>query len=215
MRAGRRGLEIAGFLTLAFLCALVSNAFAGPSRKLAWIQRELAVRPSFLPPPPPAARPEPPPALLVDPAPKAAQAPGKRAAPLASEPVQNAISRFPPPSDAPQAELPSEDALWLHAHGALFLDARRSAAYAQGHIPGARCLPAWEDGLAEKVEQLALFTPDLKAPVVVYCSGGDCQDSHLLAQKLWLAGFRNLRIYTDGYPDWEAKGRPVTKGDRP
>ena len=87
--------------------------------------------------------------------------------------------------------------------------------YLEGHIPGAKSLSAWEDGLSEKVDQLSLFTADLKLPVVIYCSGGDCHDSHLVAQKLWLAGFRNLRIYTDGYPDWEAQKLPVAKGERP
>jgi len=109
----------------------------------------------------------------------------------------------------------SEEARWLHAHGALFLDARRTVAYALGHIPGARSLPVWEDGVAEKVAALEVSGADPELPVVLYCAGGGCEDSHLLAQKLWLAGFKNLRIYAGGFPEWEAKGWPVAKGDRP
>jgi rhodanese-related sulfurtransferase len=132
-----------------------------------------------------------------------------------ADPSAELLSRFPPLADAPQAEVGSEDTLWLHRHGAVFIDARRTALWAEGHIRGAKVISVWEDGLAEKVEQLSMFSKDLKLPVVVYCSGGDCQDSHLLAQKLWVAGFRNLRIYTGGYPDWEARRGPVTKGDAP
>ena len=217
MDAKRPWLELPAFLALAFACALVANALAGPTRKLSWFPKAV----------PAAARATP--VTATEPAPtglpvsltkEPLKPEGVRTAPSktiasAPGPQQELSARFPPLTGVPQADLPSADALWLHSHGALFLDARRSAAYAQSHIAGAHCLPAWEDGLAEKVEQLALFTPDLKAPVVVYCSGGDCQDSHLVAQKLWLAGFRNLRIYTDGYPDWQVKTRPIVQGDRP
>lgn len=125
------------------------------------------------------------------------------------------MSRFPFLVKEAEAGIGSDEAAWLHAHGALFVDARRTAMYVDGHIPGAKSCSAWEDGLPEKVDQLALFTTDLKLPMVVYCSGGDCHDSHLVGQKLWLAGFRNIRIYTDGFPDWEARKRPVAKGERP
>lgn len=125
------------------------------------------------------------------------------------------MARFPALVQEAQGAITGEEAAWLHAHGAVFLDARRTAMYQQGHIPGAKSFSAWEDGLAEKVDQLSLFTADLKLPIVIYCSGGDCHDSHLVAQKLWLAGFRNLRIYTDGYPDWEARKRPVASGSKP
>ena len=124
-------------------------------------------------------------------------------------------ARFPPLVTEPQADISGDEAAWLHTHGALFVDARRSAQYQQGHVPGAKSISAWEDGLADKVDQLSLFTADLKAPVVVYCSGGDCHDSHLVAQKLWLAGFRNLRIYVDGFPDWQGRGLAVSVGAKP
>jgi rhodanese-related sulfurtransferase len=132
-----------------------------------------------------------------------------------ADPAADLMTRFPPLLDAPQAEIAAAEARWLHERGALFLDARRTALHAQGHIAGAKVISVWEDGVADKVEQLSMFAKDLRAPVVIYCSGGDCHDSHLLAEKLWLAGFRNLRIYTGGYPDWESRGWPVAKGNAP
>ncbi len=131
------------------------------------------------------------------------------------DPKAELLKRFPPLVDATQADIRGEEAQWLHAHGVLFLDARRTAVYVDGHISGAKRFSAWEDGLVEKVDQLAAFAPDLRLPVVVYCSGGDCHDSHLVAQKLWQAGFRNCRIYTDGFPDWKSRKLSVTKGEKP
>jgi rhodanese-related sulfurtransferase len=57
--------------------------------------------------------------------------------------------------------------------------------------------------------------PALADPVVLYCSGGDCEDSRLLAGKLVALGYRNLLIYRDGFPDWAAQGRPQQQGARP
>ncbi len=216
--------EVPAYLALALLCAWFSNSLAGPTRRLSWRLKQptphavstlpatlipTAVPVSVLPPASP---------------PRSAEKvlkPTQTSKSVATVPspgpdsTTELMARFPPLVNEAQAAIQGEEALWLHAHGALFLDARRTAMYMQGHIPGARSLSAWEDGLPEKVDQLSLFTADLKRPVVVYCSGGDCHDSHLVAQKLWLAGFRNLRIYTDGYPDWEARKLPVTTGEKP
>lgn len=210
-------MEVPAYVLLALVCAWGSNRLAGPTRRLSWLP-EAAAKPvpgslprTSLPPPTPPptpAEPKPPPAVFPT-----------KTAPPAPAPVPDQktelLSRFPPLVDAAQADITGEEAAWLHGHGALFVDARRTATYTLGHISGAKSLPAWEDGLAGKADQLSLFTADLKLPVVVYCSGGDCHDSHLVAEKLWQAGFRNLRIYAGGYPDWEARKLAVVKGERP
>ena len=56
---------------------------------------------------------------------------------------------------------------------------------------------------------------DPNGPIVVYCSGGDCEDSHMLGQKLFFAGFNDVLVYKDGFPDWVKRGLPVAKGDKP
>jgi rhodanese-related sulfurtransferase len=61
----------------------------------------------------------------------------------------------------------------------------------------------------------ARATPAPRAPIVIYCSGGGCEDSHLLAKRLIELGYRNLLIYLDGFPDWTGKGRPVVPGTSP
>ena len=124
------------------------------------------------------------------------------------------LSRFPPHPDKPWVEIPGEDAVRLHAAGVPFLDARRTSAFAEGHVAGARAFSVWESDIDEKVMSL-IAELDGKKPLVLYCSGGDCEDSHLLAQKLWGAGFNNNLVYRDGYPDWVRRGGPVRAGANP
>jgi len=217
-------MEIPAYVALALVCAWVANTFAGPTRRLSWWMKE-PTRPansslstSSAPAQLSVSAPTPP--ISSRPSGKDLRATpiDKLIAPVSApppDPKAEVMARFPPLVTEAQAAIHGDEAAWLHAKGAVFLDARRTAVYVEGHIPGAKNFSAWEDGLPEKVDQLALFTADLKLPVVIYCSGGDCHDSHLVAQKLWLAGFRNLRIYTDGYPDWEARKLPVAKGGKP
>lgn len=221
MRRWRPWLDIPGFLLAAFACAWISNRFAGPTRRLAWIQETPApVPPAPAITPAPSVAPKPP--ALKQPSPKPVVAHeakhDAKKEPKVTAPAWDPaalLARFPPLQGQVYAEIGSDDARWLQTHGAVFADARRSDVYAEGHIAGALSLPVWEDGLAAKITALgkAAMGPDL--PLVVYCAGGECEDSHLLAQKLWMAGYRNLRVYTGGYPDWTAQGWPTTKGARP
>ena len=103
----------------------------------------------------------------------------------------------------------------LHARGNVpFLDARRSVVYRQGHIARARAFPVWEADIDERIKALALEGLDTSAPIVVYCSGGDCKDFHMLAEKLHMVGFDNVLVYKDGFPDWQKRGLPVEEGRR-
>lgn len=235
----RRFLAEAGtLLGLAVVCALVSNALAGRERKLALPgdypnATTVTVRPDA-----PAPRlPETSPAIPAAPAPDAelprdgSPAPGpapRDAAPAATAgsparptpaaaphglaPAAELLARFPAHRQ-PYVEIPGADAAWLHARGALFLDARRSREYADGHVAGARSFPVWEsDVVKERVEALVAEGRDGALPVVLYCSGGDCEDSHMLAQLLFGAGFENLLVYRDGFPDWVRRGGRVATG---
>ncbi len=88
----------------------------------------------------------------------------------------------------------------------LFVDARSQDNYEDGHIPGAISLPVGQ--FDERIESfLNRYSSD--QPVVTYCSGRTCEDSHDLAQFLSDAGFTNVRIFIDGFPGWKAEGYPV------
>jgi rhodanese-related sulfurtransferase len=129
-------------------------------------------------------------------------------------PSADVAAAFPPHPDRPYVEITGEDAARLFASGALFLDARRTSDYIGGHIAGARPVSVWESDVDEKVMAL-LGERDGKQPLVLYCSGGDCEDSHMLAQKLWGAGFSNNLVYRDGFPDWVKRRGPVRSGAKP
>jgi rhodanese-related sulfurtransferase len=84
----------------------------------------------------------------------------------------------------------------------LLLDARPDLFYQLGHIPGAAHLP--KDGYAEAYAGLE---PHLRDGgyrlLVIYCSGGDCEDSVFVVEKLRAAGHGPLAIFEGGWEEWE------------
>jgi rhodanese-related sulfurtransferase len=125
---------------------------------------------------------------------------------------------FTPHPDKPYIEIKYDDVKALHDGGALFLDARRTSIFEQGHIAGSRPFSVWESDIDDKVRKLfdERGEPAQQAqPIVVYCSGGDCEDSHMLAQKLWGIQFNNVYVYKDGYPDWVAHRGATRTGPTP
>ena len=210
-------LEIPALIAAALACAWASNHLAGPTRRLAW--RPQPIVPMAAPAPTPAPIKDLPKAVAAVPA-----APVKTAIPVqASKPTTPSpewdpaalLARFPELKDQPYTEVDGDEARWLWSHGALFLDARRTDVYTEGHIAGAKSLPVWEDDLAAKIAALQRDKADPLLPTAVYCAGGDCEDSKLLAQKLWMAGFHNLRVYSGGFPEWASRHWPVAKGATP
>jgi rhodanese-related sulfurtransferase len=205
-----RGSNFARALALIVLgagAAALSNVTASTQRKLAWVgsyPRALDTgAPTTTAPPTPGA-----PTASAPVSPTAAPA-----APAAFEP--DLAKEFPPHPDKAAVEISSESVELLHSRKALFLDARRSSVYAEGHIPAARSFPVWESDIDARVKALYDEGLDQRAPVVVYCSGGNCEDSHMLAEKLYMVGFDNVLIYKDGFPDWQKRRHPVATGANP
>ena len=157
---------------------------------------------------------------IKKPAAEAAAAPQKPpiTPPPSPPPPSVDISRFTPHPDKPYIEIAFDDVKALHDKGVLFLDARRTSVYEQGHIAGARPFSVWESDIDDKVNKFfeERNSPEAQAlPIVVYCSGGDCEDSHMLAQKLWGIQFNNVYVYKDGFPDWQKRGGAVHTGANP
>ncbi len=94
---------------------------------------------------------------------------------------------------------------------ALILDARPSVFFEQGHVAGALNLA--RDDFARDYRRLS---PSLKAatdkPIIVYCSGGECHDSRLVANALLSLGFSNVSVFTGGWDAWSAAGLPASTG---
>lgn len=88
------------------------------------------------------------------------------------------------------------------------LDARKAADYAAGRIPGAMSLPVSAFD-AHFGEISALLTPG--QPILVYCSGAECEESLELGKILISAGFTNIALFAGGISAWEQAGYPVER----
>jgi len=94
----------------------------------------------------------------------------------------------------------------LYDNGAIFVDARAEADYREGRIKGSVSLPVWQ------FEALIYRFKDefpTHMMIVTYCSGRECDDSHVLAQCLLDEGYMDVKVFIDGYPAWEEKGFPI------
>jgi rhodanese-related sulfurtransferase len=92
----------------------------------------------------------------------------------------------------------------------MLVDARSREAYLEGHLPGALSLPR---GAGE--ERMDAFHRQVPAdrPLIVYCSGYGCADSFLLAEQLLASGYRDVRVFEGGVPEWADAGLPLEKGE--
>ena len=93
---------------------------------------------------------------------------------------------------------------------AVILDARAAPFYAQGHVPGAINLS--RDDFANDYRRLrSTLDQSRDKPIVVYCSGGDCHDSRMVASALLSLGFSKVQVFTDGWTGWTQAGMPVAQ----
>jgi rhodanese-related sulfurtransferase len=96
----------------------------------------------------------------------------------------------------------------------LFVDARNETEYQKGHIPGAYEFDPYHP---EKYFDIVVPVCQKAEQVVVYCNGGDCDDSENAA--IWLrdnAGISNQKIcvYAGGFAEWTTNNLPVETGAR-
>jgi rhodanese-related sulfurtransferase len=95
----------------------------------------------------------------------------------------------------------------------VFIDARDDQHYAAGHIPG-----AWQFHHYRAEDYLPGVLPACLTAmkVVVYCSGGECEDSEFAAIMLRDAGVPRevLFVYAGGITEWKAGALPVETGAR-
>ena len=95
----------------------------------------------------------------------------------------------------------------------VFIDARDDEQYRNGHIPG-----ACEFNPYYPEKQLLAVLPICQAAtnVIVYCEGGECEDSQFAAVMLRDAGIQNqkLSVLVGGIAEWMTNGWPVETGDR-
>lgn len=121
------------------------------------------------------------------------------------------------PTTLPGATIVSpEQARDLQTKGAMVIDARSAAEYAEGHIDGAVNVPYKEksekkvdfDPSADSVD-LSKLPANKGAAIVTYCNGHDCWKSYKLSIAAIKAGYTKVNWLRDGLPGWKAKGLPV------
>lgn len=97
----------------------------------------------------------------------------------------------------------------LLAQNALAVDARTGEAYRQAHIPDAVSLPLVDYG--QRKDEF-LDAVESGRTLIVYCSGYGCPDSFDLSVRLLEAGYRDVRLFEGGLPEWRDAGLPVEGG---
>lgn len=108
-------------------------------------------------------------------------------------------SRFPLPAAL-------EEVRQLLAGGAVAVDARAPELFGEGHLPGARSLPLGEFDTHFDAFRAAV---PLGAVVIAYCSGYGCPDSFDLGVRLLGEGYRDVRVFEGGFPEWRDAALPV------
>lgn len=138
-------------------------------------------------------------------------------APSSAAPTSTVASSIEPADRL--AEVSAEEARrWFedtrHRSGTVvFVDARKESAFREGHIPGAYPLDRFYPEEQLPVVALASAVAEI---VVVYCTGGSCEDSHYAAHQLVEAGIdrSRVRVFTGGFQEWSLRGWPVERGSR-
>lgn len=82
---------------------------------------------------------------------------------------------------------------------AVFVDARKPEEFAAGHIKGAISVPSTE--VFNTIDRVTKFVASIQ-PVIVYCGGGNCESSHVVADVLRNHhGFADVKVYTLGWEE--------------
>lgn len=95
----------------------------------------------------------------------------------------------------------------------VFLDARNEDEFKAGHVPGAYVCDHYRP---EKYFPSVFPACQMAEQIVVYCSGGECEDSKHAALMLRDAGVagEKLLIFVGGITNWITSGLAVELGER-
>ncbi len=110
------------------------------------------------------------------------------------------------PGDTFLLRLP--EAKVIHDSGwAVFLDARPEAEYREGHIPKAKNLPY--NAIEQHLDLLVQLPVD--TPLVVYCSGTECEASLRLMRNLKAMGYQHVLVFFGGWKEWVDAGYSIER----
>jgi hydroxyacylglutathione hydrolase len=96
---------------------------------------------------------------------------------------------------------------FFDAKNALFVDTRPYVRFAGGTIIGSINIPD------TKIDDYLGWFPNNKETIIIpYCGGYVCEKSHEVGDKLIKLGYKNIKVYAGGYPEWNENKLPTTTG---
>ncbi len=104
----------------------------------------------------------------------------------------------PPKLIYPQVSL--EEVKIKLRQGVILVDARTKEEFDKGHIDGAINLPYNNFEIA--YYQATLLHNSIEKEIIVYCGGGGCKSSLLVAENLTLLGHSNVKVFSGGWSAW-------------
>jgi len=129
--------------------------------------------------------------------------------------VTNITAVTPPkagPSQTESVSLPARLSLeefknFVEEKQGWVLDARPEIFHCLGHVPGALALPRDDFENYYRQHQAKLETAKSQA-LVIYCSGGSCEDSELVETALRKLGYTRISVFEGGWHEWTRAGLP-------
>lgn len=104
----------------------------------------------------------------------------------------------------------------LQTTGAILVDARKAAEYADATIKGALSVPYDPETSTKSVnfdpsqDKYDLSPiPDKNKTYIVFCNASACWKSFKLVTVMARAGYTQLHWYRNGFPDWKARNLPI------
>jgi len=92
--------------------------------------------------------------------------------------------------------------------GFMLIDSRPyQAKYVPGYIPTAVSIPD-----SEFDKKTGLLPKDKNTTLVFYCEGPECKLSHNSARKAEKLGYKNVKVFPGGYPEWVKAGNTPAIG---
>ncbi len=93
----------------------------------------------------------------------------------------------------------------MKKNSALIIDARPYKKFLSAAIPGAMAIP---DTKVDKLK--GRFPVDKNTVIITYCGGYHCGKSHKVARVLLKNGYKSVKVYAGGMPEWKKAGLPTT-----
>jgi rhodanese-related sulfurtransferase len=95
----------------------------------------------------------------------------------------------------------------------VFVDARADGPYQEGHIPGAIQCDYYRSDTYLTRALSRVYGAD---KAIVYCNGGDCEDSLLVCREFLNLGVPSEKVYLfrGGWQAWKDAGEPIEVGDQ-